>query len=375
MNQKKRVLIIENSVAVTGSLQAVLRTSIALRNTYDFVFVLPYGSRAFDLVAKNNFKIFELPLYELNKTITSILCYFPRLIRSTYQVQKIIKRENISIVHVNDFYNLIMPLMRICGGSIGYLCHVNFVPERFPFLVRKFWIVSHQLFSTKIIAVSNYVREQLPESKKIICVPNALPEENEPTSQKEAIKKNTILFLGNLINGKGQDAAIRAFAKVADDYREWKLRLVGGDMGLKKNRIYKKGLEQMAVELGIERQIEMADFTTDVAKEYYEAAIALNFSLSESFSLTVQEAMYYGCPIIATRSGGPGELIEDNFSGLLVPLNDIEKMATSIRFLLENPIERERLKTNAAKEIREKHSKAKTVDLLNEVYQSLSRHH
>jgi L-malate glycosyltransferase len=370
MSERKKILIIENSVAVTGSLKAVLRTSLVLRTEYDFVFILPLGSSGSNLITESGFKLYELPLYEIKKSITSILFYFPRLIRSAYQVRKIVKEENISIVHVNDFYNLILPLWRMGGGSVNYLCYVNFVPDRFPFFIRKLWINSHQLFSSKIIAVSNHVLKQLPVSKNVICIPDALPEERFENSD-EIIKKNTILYLGNFINGKGQDLAIKAFAKIADKYTGWKLRFVGGDMGLEKNQIYKQSLNAMAKELGIENQVEMLGFATDVAKEYREASISLNFSLSESFSLTVQEAMFYGCSVTATRSGGPSELIEDKFSGLLVPVNDIEKMSASIQYLIENPTERERLATNAANSIRDKYGKSKTIDLLNEAYQSV----
>jgi L-malate glycosyltransferase len=372
MSEKKKILIIENSVAVTGSLKAVLRTSLALRIDYDFVFILPVGSQGSSLITENNFKLYELPLYELKKSIASILFYFPRLIRSVYQIRKIANEENISIVHVNDFYNLILPLWKMGGGSIKYLCYVNFVPDRFPFFIRRLWINSHQLFASKIVAVSNHVLKQLPINKKVVCVPDALPE--EPIDNSDVVvKKKTVLYLGNFINGKGQDFAIKAFAKIAANYTGWKLKFVGGDMGLEKNQIYKQSLRAMAKELGIENQVEMLGFAAAVAKEYKEAAIALNFSLSESFSLTVQEAMFYGCPIIATRCGGPEELIEHKFSGLLVPLNDIEQMSSSIQHLIENPSERERLKTNAAKQIRDKYSKHRTIDLLNEVYQGMLR--
>ncbi len=370
MGVRKKILIIENSVAVTGSFHAVMRTSIALKEKYEFLFVLPVRSEAAHLVTENHFKLYELPLYELTKSWISVLLYLPRLIRSGYQIKKLSQKENISMVHVNDFYNLIMPLWRLCGGSVRYLCYVNFVPDRFPFLLRKLWINSHLCFSSKVIAVSNYVLKQLPQDKKIICIPDALPSEYS-AHEEVTKKKEVVLFLGNFINGKGQDLAIKAFSLLVNRYPKWTLKFVGGDMGLEKNRAYKKGLWNMAIELGVEKQIEMTGFAKDVAREYYEAAFALNFSLSESFSLTVQEAMFYGCPIIATLSGGPSELIEDGYSGLLVPLNDLEKMSESIQFLIENPAERERLKANALRSVREKFSYEKTISLLDHVYQSL----
>lgn len=372
MNKMKKVLIIENSVAITGSLHAVLRTSIALCNEYEFVFILPFGSKAVDLLREKNFKTYEVPLYEISKSFQSILLYIPRLIRSAYRVRQIARAENISAIHVNDFYNLILPLWKIAGAPYPYLCYVNFVPDRFPLPLRWIWINSHLLFSSHIIAVSNYVLRQLPVHQKVMCIPDALPDEVVAGSEE---KKNRLLFLGNFIQGKGQDRAIRAFASIAAHFPDWKMRFVGGDMGLEKNRVYRQSLSDLADELGIATQIEMSGFSSDVAKEYQQASIALNFSVSESFSLTVQEAMFYGCPIIATRSGGPAELIKDHHSGILVTVNDVEQMSTAMKTLIENPAERERLRSNAWIAIREQYSKAKTIELLGEVYREMILSH
>ena len=366
---RKKILIIENSIAITGSLHAALRTSIALRDKYDFVFVLPLKSKAADLVKENHFQVHELPLYEISKQWLSLLLYVPRLFRSAWLVRKIMRSENVSIVHVNDFYNLIMPLWRLFGGMHRYACYVNFVPDRFPAILRWIWINSHLLFASKIIAVSQYVLKQLPTNNKVICIPDALP--GEEIDNNIIQKKNVLLFLGNFIVGKGQDVAIKAFAAIAKEYPDWKLRFVGGDMGLEKNKAYRSELNTMAIELGIAAQVEMSGFAKDVAKEYREAEIALNFSVSESFSLTVQEAMFYGCSVIATRSGGPAELIDDRHSGLLVPPGDIAQMTLAIKFLITNPAERERLRVNAAQSIREKYAKSKTIDLLDQAYQDI----
>jgi glycosyltransferase involved in cell wall biosynthesis len=367
---RKKILIIENSVHVTGALNAVLRTSVALKSKYDFVFVLPLGSPASAVLKEKGFDVFEIPMLELSKRWSSILFYSPNLIRSAYLIRKIVKQQRIALVHVNDFYNLIMPLWRLCGGSTRYVCHVNFVPDRFPVLLRKFWIASHLKFSSKIIAVSNHVRKQLPISDKIVCIPNALPDQQDHVFERHQ-RKNVLLFIGNFMKGKGQDLAIQAFASIAKSHPDWTLRFVGSDMGLEKNKAYHTTLINTSKQLGIEKQVEWKGFSKDVSEEYRNAAIALNFSTSESFSLTVQEAMFYGCPAIATRSGGPEELIEDKYSGLLIPLTDINAMREAMGYLIENPDERLRIGNNAATSIRATSDKINTIDQLDLIYDSM----
>ncbi|MGO8876552.1 MAG: glycosyltransferase family 4 protein [Acidimicrobiales bacterium] len=58
---------------------------------------------------------------------------------------------------------------------------------------------------------------------------------------------------------------------------------------------------------------------------------------AEPFGLVPLEAASAGCPVVATRTGGLVESVEDGISGLLVPPQDPSAMATAIRHLLDNP--------------------------------------
>src|SRR5688572_29023724 len=98
-----------------------------------------------------------------------------------------------------------------------------------------------------------------------------------------------------------------------------------------------------------------------MAEEYQRAAFVLNFSESESFSMTVLEAMYYGRPVVATRSGGPSEIIDQNESGILVDLKDVTAMANAIEYLIDNPEKRERMAHQAYERVRRKFSFENTV--------------
>jgi glycosyltransferase involved in cell wall biosynthesis len=53
-------------------------------------------------------------------------------------------------------------------------------------------------------------------------------------------------------------------------------------------------------------------------------------SHTEGFSIACVEAMACGVPVVATRCGGPNEIVEDGISGLLVPPNDPMTLADSI---------------------------------------------
>jgi hypothetical protein len=57
----------------------------------------------------------------------------------------------------------------------------------------------------------------------------------------------------------------------------------------------------------------------------------------ESFSLVAIEAMSHAKPVIATRCGGPEDIVEDGKTGYLIPTGDSDMLAEKISFLLDSP--------------------------------------
>ena len=73
-------------------------------------------------------------------------------------------------------------------------------------------------------------------------------------------------------------------------------------------------------------------------EDYLQAAdIGLFTSESESFGLSILEAMCFGCPSVARRVGGIPEVVEDNVSGILVPSDNPDSLAQELNSLIRNP--------------------------------------
>src|SRR6187455_3886093 len=100
--KKARILIIENSVAITGALNSIARSSQGLANAYEFIFVLPKNSKATSYVRELGFDVHELAMKELRKNIFSIITYLPTLFYNSIKLSQIIRREKIDVVTVND---------------------------------------------------------------------------------------------------------------------------------------------------------------------------------------------------------------------------------------------------------------------------------
>ena len=165
-----------------------------------------------------------------------------------------------------------------------------------------------------------------------------------------------LLYLGNYIRGKGQDHAIRAFAQAYQKDQRLRLTFVGGTMGLPKNETFKAGLEQFAAAQGISGVIRFQSFARDVEQVYKSADIFLNFSEAESFSMTCAEAAFYGVPTIASKCGGPEEIIVDGQTGVLLPNRDIEGFSRGILSLAGNEYLRSSFSLQSRNHVRQKFS-------------------
>ncbi|MEO5976538.1 MAG: glycosyltransferase family 4 protein [Chryseolinea sp.] len=367
MASKPRVIIIENGRDITGGLISVMRSSLLLREYFDFTFILPKHSLGKPFLHSKGFNVLELGMLEIRKDLFSLLIYFPMLLINTIKTFRIVNELSADLIVSNDLYNLLPSAYKLFGGRVPYVVYVRFLPSKFSNGLVHFWSFWHLRLAASTIAVSNRVKTELPYQSSVFHIPEQIPEISIDYSPSNS---RIILYMSNYIEGKGHEYALRSFAMIAQKHPDWKLRFVGGDMGLAKNQLYKQKLITESQKLSIASQVEWKSFQTDVFAEYKHCALLLNFSESESFSLTCLEAMYAGRPVIATRCGGPEEIIDDGLTGMLVNLRDVNGMADSIEFLISHPQQRENMGMKAYRGVRDKFSSKRTTRMLLDLYQS-----
>jgi N-acetyl-alpha-D-glucosaminyl L-malate synthase BshA len=87
--------------------------------------------------------------------------------------------------------------------------------------------------------------------------------------------------------------------------------------------------------LGLENQVIVREKVNDI-EDYLQAAdLGLFTSESESFCLSILEAMFFACPSVARKVGGIPEVIEDEISGLLVPSDNPDALARAVESLIQ----------------------------------------
>ena len=92
-------------------------------------------------------------------------------------------------------------------------------------------------------------------------------------------------------------------------------------------------------------------------EDYLQAVdLGLFASESESFCLSILEAMAFACPSVSTSVGGIPEVIIDGETGILAPLGDTAALAAAVSALIADPARRARLGAAAKKRAAEKFS-------------------
>jgi L-malate glycosyltransferase len=337
--RRTKLLLVENSLHVTGAFKSALAIVEALRPNYDIEMVLPATSTLKSVVEAKGLVCHQLPMVQLGRSWKKLLRYLPHLFITTFLLRRLLVARRIDLLLINDYYNLLGATIKVTGWSGKILTLVRLMPMNQQKVLNRVWTALAIRFSDRVVAVSWAVRRQLPKNEKIEVIydPSSFIEKYPATLPVDETNGTVrCLYLANYIAGKGHIYALEAFIRAYAVNPKLRLRFVGGDMGLDKNAALKQTLQQRVETLRLNEVISFHSFSEDVEKEIKISTIVLNFSESESFSNTCLEACAFSRPIIATRCGGPEEIVDDGVSGLLVPVRDVDAMTQALIGLSRN---------------------------------------
>lgn len=142
-----------------------------------------------------------------------------------------------------------------------------------------------------------------------------------------------VASVGGIQRRKGQLDLVEAAALLAPDFPDLVFALAGeaGDAE------YLAAVQGRIAELGLEGHFRRIGFEPNVRNLFFLSEALVHPSHSEGFGLAILEAMAAGLPAVATRCGGPEEIVEDGVSGFLVPVQSPREMAEALRRLLVDP--------------------------------------
>lgn len=156
-----------------------------------------------------------------------------------------------------------------------------------------------------------------------------------------------LLAAGNLIQVKNHKLLIEVFADIKKELPKAKL-VIAGDGPLEKDLRFK------ILDLRLENDVELVGYQKNLADFYASADIFVHPSLYEGWGRAVIEAAHFGLPIVMADVGLAGEIIIDNESGLVAPVNNAAAMKAAIIKLANDKNLQKKLAEGAKKVIAEK---------------------
>ena len=200
----------------------------------------------------------------------------------------------------------------------------------------------------RIVAVSATVlaftqaQESIP-AEKFILIRNGIDlsrtRESASTADPEGLRREVGLFasdrvvlnVARLTEQKNQRALIEAFAVFGKEHPEYKLVIVG-------EGTLKLSFERLIEQHNARRFIILTGVREDIASFYALADFLVSTSFIEGMSIAQMEALANGVPLLATRTAGTDEMIEEGVNGYFISApdavsiqNGLEKMANADR--------------------------------------------
>jgi glycosyltransferase involved in cell wall biosynthesis len=158
-------------------------------------------------------------------------------------------------------------------------------------------------------------------------VPGTDDATRSPASGRETCE---ILSVGALIPRKGHDILLRALARLFD--LDWHLTIVGATG---RDPVHATGLQALAEELGIARQVHFAGAISgaDLEPLWQAADLFALASLFEGYGMATAEALKRGLPVAVTAVGAVPTLVSPE-AGTISPPHDRDQLSKSLRRLI-----------------------------------------
>jgi glycosyltransferase involved in cell wall biosynthesis len=174
------------------------------------------------------------------------------------------------------------------------------------------------------------------------------------------------LFFGRFDRAKGIETLLLALRDLGD--KAPRIRLAGRGS-------YRGAIARRRDRLGLTDKVELHGWLDHrgLGRLLTESSAAILPSHEENFSLAVLSAMAVGTPLIATRVGGTGELVEHGHNGVLCPPGDVGALRAAIEQLYDQPGRAAELASRGRRLVRDDFTWEATARKFETVYERAGR--
>ncbi|MBI1802518.1 MAG: glycosyltransferase family 4 protein [Chloroflexi bacterium] len=392
----RRILYVNASGDFYGGAERCLLNLTAALERAEFtpLVVLPFRGQLYDELRGRGIDVRVMPLgiFRVRGELypPALFGRLAEVLPAALRLAALARREGVALIHSNSSAVLAGALAARIAG-VPHVWHVREIILRQQLL----WAVMRRLIprlSDRIICVSRAVRDHLgalsPDDERKTRViydgvdVAALTPGPSPIHGRGAGGEGqnglTVGMVARITPVKGHEAFLRAARQIvaspAGAAPHTRFVVVGGC--LPQYEAFRLSLLQLRHELGLDSALVFAGYLPERVPE-----IVRSFDVSvlpttarewrEGLGQVILEAMALGKPVVATRSGGPSEVVMDGVTGYLVPTGDIDEMAAAILRLLNDEGLRLRMGRAGRERVVQHFSLARGVEAIQSLYREM----
>ena len=259
------------------------------------------------------------------------------------RIEEIARAEKVDLIHANSY--LVGPASGTVARRLGIpiIWHIRDMRYGLKQIVIRYLAAR---LADRVLVVSQAVKDSFGGclDKKVLVVHNGslpvvLSEEDRVRCRAELGVGQDEFLVGNsgmLVPRKGQDIFVQIAHRVLSKIPQAKFVVVGSAQP--QSLGFEQHVKALAESLGIQEKVIFTGFRKDALSITASMDIYLHTARwPDPLPRSVLEAMAAGVPVVAPSVGGIPEMIDDGESGLLYPMDDVEKAAEQAICLLESP--------------------------------------
>lgn len=344
--RRPAILFLNHATILGGAERVTLMAMESARSMgYEAILACPDGGRAPEAARAAGFAVLHCDFAWMQHTLRpgAVTGYLRGIAREGRRVEHLCREHNVGLLHAVSPVAALYAVRASRRLGLPLLLHTHDAqpPKRF-----RRWVIQYLSRSvSEFLCVSECVRRMIisldiPVSRTSVLY-NAVSSEffaPPPIPAAEVIGLGPHIGLfGQIVPWKGQRVFLDAAARLTPKHPDAHFHIVGA-LAHEDDRPYEDDLRQMVERPPLSGHATLDGYQPDARAWMAAMDVVVHASTEmEAFGLVIAEAMALGKPVVATRVGGPEEIIEDGVTGLLVAPGDAGALAAAITRALNEP--------------------------------------